>query len=77
MKQNVKQTLFPLWDEQIAVRRRSVGDNGLHVTTQMRGGLCLTESQCENSGGEWKWASDGGYYCDGSDCSDSGTGDWD
>jgi hypothetical protein len=78
MEQNVKQTLFSLKDAQIAVRQPLLATTGPSVTTQLRGGVCNTQSQCAEAGGKWTWDPYAGmYYCIGSDCSDSGTGDWD
>lgn len=70
--------LLPLDDEQIATRRPPAVESGPAVAARVRGGgLCWTEKACEDAGGAWKWHESGGYYCDGSDCVDSGSGDWD
>ena len=68
--------MFPLNDEQIATRRPPAADNGPILATQMRGGTCMSASECEKAGGIWKQDMIG-WYCDGADCKDSGTGDWD
>ena len=77
MRQNTTQAMFPLSDEQIAVSKQSIVDDGPHVATQMRGGTCNTQSQCEEAGGKWVPDPAGNAYCMGAGCKDSGTGDWD
>jgi len=80
MAQKAKQALFRLYDGQIAVSRPVAIDDGPRVATQMRGGECLTQSQCEEAGGEWIVVTAAGHtggVCEGANCVDSGTGDWD
>jgi len=77
VRPKVKQTMYLLSDEQIEVSRPAVVADGPHVATQMRGGTCNTQSQCEEAGGKWVPDPAGNAYCMGAGCKDSGTGDWD
>lgn len=77
MRQEMKQAMASLVEEQIAVSRATVVEHGPRVSTQMRGG-CSSKEECEKWKGVWIQDKNGKYYCSGTYiCKDSGTGDWD